>query len=127
MPVNNYFGGRCRAAVRLTLAAALLAVPLSYAVAPTGLHAQQKLRTVEGTVTNPGGQPISGAVVYLKNAGSLTVKTYVTTADGYFRFGQIAMDTDFQVWAESSGSKSQVKNISSFDSRPKWTIPLKIK
>jgi hypothetical protein len=126
MPVKPHHAGRHRVAVRLTLAAALLASPLGQVVTPV-LHAQQKLRTVEGSVTNAAGQPVSGAVVYLKNVASLTVKTYVTTADGSFRFGQIALDTDFQVWAESSGNKSQVKAISSFDSRPKWTIPLKIK
>jgi hypothetical protein len=125
MPLNHSFAGR--RTLRLALAAALFAPPVAHCIAPIAMLAQQKLRTVEGTVTNSAGQPVSGAVVYLKNASSLTIKTYVTTADGSFRFGQIALDTDFQVWAESSGNKSQVKSISSFDSRPKWTIPLKIK
>ena len=111
----------------LALAAALLFTPLAVSlVSPAVLHAQQKLRTVEGTVRDASGQPVSGAVVYLKNASNLTVKTYVTTADGSFRFGQVGIGADFQVWAESAGNKSGVKTISSFASKQKWDIALKL-
>jgi hypothetical protein len=127
MHSRNSFSVSCSARARLALAAALLAAPAAiYLVSPTALHAQQKLRTVEGTVRDAGGQPVSSAIVYLKNASSLTIRTYVTTADGIFRFGQVGMDADFQVWAESSGSKSGVKTISSFDSKQKWDITLRL-
>jgi len=111
----------------LALAVALGITPFAISlVSPAPLHAQQKLRTVEGTVRDAAGQPVSGAVVYLKNASSLTIKTYVTTPDGAFRFGQVGTGADYQVWAEFSGSKSGVKTISSFDSKLKWDIGLKL-
>lgn len=112
--------------MRLVFAVCLLAAPAAVLLSPAAAHAQQKQRMVDGTVHDANGSPVSGAIVYLKNTASLTVKTYVTTADGTFRFGQVGMDADFQVWAESGGKKSPVKTISSFDSKQKWTIPLKL-
>ena len=115
-----------------TLAKSLLALAFacafvsSLAMPPTASAQAQKQRTVDGTVRNAAGQPMAGAVVYLKNATTLSVKTYVTTADGGYRFGQVPMDADYQVYAESSGKKSQTKTISNFDSKQLWTIGLKI-
>lgn len=123
---NSFSAGRS-IGFRLALAASLVAAPVAiFVLAPAALDAQQKLRTVEGHVLDAAGQPVSGAVVYLKNAASLTVKTYVSSADGSFRFGQVGMDADYQVWAEASGKKSGVKTISSFDSKLKWDIGLKL-
>ena len=51
---------------------------------------------------------------------------FVTTADGNYRFGQVGMDADYQVWAESDGHKSNTKTISNFDNKKQWTIALKI-
>lgn len=127
MHSRNSFSASRSIGFRLALAATLLAAPVAISVlAPTALHAQQKLRTVEGHVLDASGQPVSGAVVYLKNAATLTVKTYVSSTDGSFRFGQVGTDADYQVWAEASGKKSGVKTISSFDSKLKWDIGLKL-
>jgi hypothetical protein len=104
--------------------AAMLAVALF--ASPPSAHAQQKQRTVGGTVSDTNGTPLSGAIVYLKNDSNLTVKTYVTNADGIYRFGQVGMDADYQVWAESAGHKSNTKTISNFDTKQLWTIALKI-
>jgi hypothetical protein len=112
---------------RVVLAAAFCVAALSAPLAvPTVAHAQQKQRTIEGTVRGPNDAPVAGAIVYLKNDATLTVKTYVTTADGNYRFGQVGLDADYQVWAESAGRKSNTKTISSFDNKLKWTIALKI-
>jgi hypothetical protein len=88
--------------------------------------AQQKSRTIEGTVSNKAGGLVSGAIVYLKNNGTLSVKSYITAADGAYRFGQVPMDADFQVWAESNGQKTATKTISAFDSKQNWTIQLRL-
>jgi hypothetical protein len=74
-----------------------------------------------------GDKPLSGAVVYLQNSKSNDVKTFISTADGSYRFGQIAGDIDYTVWAAWKGKKSPAKAISSFDSRKSVTIDLHIK
>ena len=51
---------------------------------------------------------------------------YIAAADGSFRFGQLAQNIDYQLWATLAGKKSAVKNISSFDSRTEINITLKI-
>jgi hypothetical protein len=54
------------------------------------------------------------------------VKSYVAADDGSYRFGQLAQNTDYQLWAEINGKKSAVKNLSSFDTRSTFNITLKI-
>ena len=71
-------------------------------------------------------QPQPDAVVYLENQKSMEVKTYVTAADGRYRFGQISSEVDYQLWAEYKGHKSKTRSISSFDNRKLYTFNLKI-
>jgi hypothetical protein len=83
-------------------------------------------RVVEGKVVDSSDQPISEAVVYLKDAKTNTIKTGITTPDGKYRFGQLATDTDYTLWAQYQGKKSSTKSISSFDSKKQFNINLKI-
>jgi hypothetical protein len=86
----------------------------------------QSVRVVEGTVQNSNDQPQENAVVYLQDQKSLEVKTYITGADGHYRFGQLNSDVDYQLWAEYKGHKSKTKSISSFDSKKQFSFQLKI-
>lgn len=83
-------------------------------------------KMLTGTVTDKGDQPISGAVVYLKNSKTLVVKSFFTQQDGSYRFPQLALNTDFEIWAEKDGKKSDSKNISQFDDRFTPTVNLRI-
>ena len=83
-------------------------------------------RTIAGKVTDKGNAPLQGAVVYLKDDKTLSVKSFIATDQGTFRFGQLSQSTDYEVWAESSGKKSATKTISSFDSKADVTVNLKI-
>ena len=83
-------------------------------------------RVVQGKVVDKADAVVNGAVVYLKDDRSLTVKSYITDENGAYRFGQLAQNTDYELWAESNGKKSPVKTISSFDSKNSFTINLKI-
>ena len=101
----------------------------SGAVAGVAVFAQDKgpaQRVVSGKVTDAGGTPIKGAVVYLKDGRSLAVKSFFSDEQGGYRFGQLSPNTDYEVWAENNGKKSAVKTVSSFDSKSQFTINLKI-
>src|ERR1700761_1784165 len=86
----------------------------------------QSMRVVQGLVLNADGQPQQNAVVYLQDQKSLQVRTYITEADGRYRFGQLSSDVDYQLWAEYKGHKSKVRAISSFDSKKELNFDLKI-
>jgi Carboxypeptidase regulatory-like domain len=83
-------------------------------------------KMLTGTVSDKSEKPISGAVVYLKNSKTLVVKSYFTQQDGTYRFPQLALNTDYEIWAEKDGKKSDTKGISQFDDRFTPTINLRI-
>jgi Carboxypeptidase regulatory-like domain len=83
-------------------------------------------RIVEGKVTDKSETPVKGAVVYLKNDHSLAVKSFIVDDVGYYRFGQLAQSTDYELWAELNGKKSSTRVISSFDNKNAFVLNLKI-
>ncbi len=118
-------------------ALSLLAVSLACATLPATAPAQilniQKPpthhiieRVVEGRVVDKAGAPIGGAIVYLKNSHSNAVKTYIADDAGNYRFGDLAQDTDYELWAESNGVRSHSREISSFDNETKFYFVFKI-
>ena len=90
------------------------------------IHAQSAQRVVQGKVVDKADAPIKGAVVYLKDDQSLAVKSAISRDDGSYRFGQLAQNTDYELWATSNGKKSGTKTISSFDNKNQFYIDLKI-
>jgi hypothetical protein len=86
----------------------------------------QAVRVVQGLVRDSSDQLQANAVVYLQDQKSLEVRTYITEADGHYRFGQLSSDVDYQLWAEYKGHKSKTRSISSFDSKKQFNFDLKI-
>jgi hypothetical protein len=86
----------------------------------------QSVRIAQGTVLSSDDQSQANAVVYLQNQKTQEVRTYITEADGHYRFGQLSSDADYQLWAEYKGRKSKTRTISSFDSKKEFNFNLKI-
>lgn len=89
--------------------------------------AQGNSKTVQGKVLSSKDTPISGAVVYIEDGKTNSIRSFISTADGSYHFGQLATDTDYQVWARYKNVKSDTRGISSYDSRPKIIINLRVK
>jgi len=91
-------------------------------------HAQSfGQRAIQGKVVDDTGTPVQGATVFLKNDKTRNVKSFTSAADGGFRFAQVGMVDDYDVWAEHGSHKSPVKTISSFDARKQVDFDLKLK
>ncbi|MCI0349218.1 MAG: carboxypeptidase-like regulatory domain-containing protein [Acidobacteriales bacterium] len=85
-----------------------------------------QLRTLTGVVLSADDTPVPNAIVYLKNVKTRTIKTYIAGKDGSFQFNGLSPNIDYEVYAELDGKKSSSKTLSSFDSRPKATINLRL-
>ena len=86
-----------------------------------------KYKTLEGKVFGNGEAVLSGAIIYLQDSKANTIRSFISTQDGSYRFGQISPDIDYSVWAKYKEVKSPTKTISSYDSRRNVTIDLHIK
>jgi hypothetical protein len=83
-------------------------------------------KMLSGTVQDKDDRPIAGAVVYLKNMKTLAVKSFFAQDDGTYRFPQLALNIDYEIYAEKDGKKGNVKTISQFDDRASPTVNLQI-
>src|SRR5882762_5919887 len=104
------------AAIVLVGVSALL-VPASQAATAWQRGQQNDSRTLIGHVMSSQEQPVQKAIVYLKNTKTLLIKTYITDADGSYRFPALAINVDYEVYAEHEGLRSDTKTLSSFDIR----------
>lgn len=88
--------------------------------------AQTSQRSVQGRVVNADNVPIPNAIVYLSNTRTKSVSSYITHADGAYRFEQISPHDDYRLWARLDDDKSKIKTLSSFDGRSVFHVILKI-
>lgn len=84
-------------------------------------------RTIQGKVLDDRDAAVSGATVFLKNLKTRDIKSFTSITDGSFRFAQVGMLDNYEVWAEQGKKRSATKTVSSFDSRKDVEFDLKIK
>ncbi|MDE1176901.1 MAG: carboxypeptidase-like regulatory domain-containing protein [Edaphobacter sp.] len=111
-----------RAALASTTLMGVVVLPAVVTI-PAAAQRGPVQRVVQGKVTDESGS-VKGAVIYLKDGH--TVKSFIADDQGSYRFGQLAQNTDYEIWAEHNGKKSSVKSISSFDMKNQFYINLKI-
>jgi hypothetical protein len=92
-----------------------------------GFAQNVKYKTLEGKVFGSDSAPLPNAIVYLEDSKTNNIRTFISTQDGSYRFGQISPDIDYTVWAKFKDATSPTKTISSYDSRRNVTIDLHIK
>lgn len=117
------------AAVAFAVLAAGL-VPMAYqgGFGPSVAQAQNLgQRVVSGAVLDANSTPVVGATVFLKDLKSKAIRSYSTDAKGRFRFAQVNMVEEHELWAEKDGKKSPVKTVSSWDTRKEFETELKLK
>jgi len=84
------------------------------------------VRSLQGQVNDPDDKPVAGAVVQLKDTKTLLVRSFITQANGDYRFSGLRADTDYEIKADYSGMSSDNKRLSNFDTRKIATVNLKL-
>jgi hypothetical protein len=83
-------------------------------------------RVVEGTVSDPDGKFIDGAVVVLKDMRTLQVRSFYTLKNGAYHFSGLKLDNDYEIEAKFNDMNSGWKRLSIFDTRKVPVINLKL-
>lgn len=84
-------------------------------------------RNVAGLVLDANSAPVQGATVFLKNQKTKSIRSYTSAGNGSFRFAQVNMTDDYDLWAEKDGKKSPTKTVSNWDARKEFSTELKLK
>lgn len=83
-------------------------------------------RSVEGVVTDAGGNPAAQAVVQLKDTKTLAIRSFITTADGQYHFAGLSANDEYELKASKDGASSGSKTVSVFSSKKVVVVNLKL-
>jgi hypothetical protein len=115
-------------AFALCAAGVVPAGPAGGLLSPPAAQAQNLgQRVVNGTVVDAASTPVPGATVFLKDIKTKVIRSYSSDPTGRFRFAQVDMAEDHELWAEKNGHKSAVKTVSQWDARKDFETELKLK
>lgn len=117
---------KARAFLRIMLTIALGAVAVLPIAAQGDKKAEAQLRTVHGSVLDKDETPVPSSVVYLLNAKTQAVKTYISDDAGAYRFSGLDPNVDYEIHAEHDDLQSSTRTVSSFDSRKDIEVILKL-
>ena len=84
-------------------------------------------RSVSGLVVDADSAPVQGATVFLKNSKTKAIRSYTSASNGRFRFAQVNMTDDYDLWAEKEGKKTATKTVSSWNASKDYETELKLK
>ncbi len=99
-----------------------------FSLGPAEAQAQNLgMRAVSGYVVDADSKSVAGATVFLRYIKNKSIRSFTTEAGGRFRFTQVNMAEDNELWAEKDGKKSPVKTVSQWDTRKEFETELKLK
>ena len=104
----------------------LAIVPAALSFTPKDKDKGQAGRLLTGKVIDRGDGPLGDSVVYLSDTRTRAVKTYITGPDGAYHFPALSLNTDYELYAQYKGKKSDTKTVSQFDTRSQVNINLRI-
>lgn len=108
------------------VACALFVALASLPAAAADKKDKQVGKLLYGKVLDTQDNPLADAVVYLTNTRNRAVKTYIVGQDGSYRFPALNSATDYEVYAQYKGKKSDAKSVSQFDDRSQVYLDLKV-
>jgi hypothetical protein len=111
---------------RLFAAVACFLLLAAGAAWPAKKDENANIRTVQGVVSNAQGEAVNGAVVQLKNTKTLQIRSFITRDNGNYYFHGLSTDVDYELRADSDGTSSGARTLSSFDSRKLAVMNLKL-
>ena len=85
-----------------------------------------KVRTIEGTVKDPSENPVSGAIVQLKDLRTSKVVDFLTKDDGKFAFHDLRLDVNYELVAKHGDLAAPLKKVTTFDTRNNVILTLKL-
>ena len=83
-------------------------------------------RSVEGHVLDRSGHIVRDAIVQIKDVKSLQIRSFITQENGAYHFFGLSTNSDYEITASKDGEQSKAKSLSSFDSKKKVVIDLRL-
>ncbi len=108
-PIYDLLEGTSRLALR-GYCASLLVLVLVVSLLSSSAWAQTTTSTIEGTVRDPNGAAISGAVVKVKDSAQASERSATTDTDGFYRLTALAAGT-YTVTVSGSGFATNTSKI----------------
>jgi Carboxypeptidase regulatory-like domain len=126
------FRSRARFSSFMTRACAMAVAfaALGLALDPAPLMAKRRKpptsKTVVGQVLDPSGNGIIGAAVEMTNLTTGKTLAIYTGPQGHFQFTDLKLTQDYQFRAHYRGESSEVRKVSSWDTRTSLVLNLHI-
>ena len=89
-----------------------------------GKEKKPQTRTISGVVSDDAENPIAGAMVELTDLQTSKVLDIYSQEGGQYQFADLRLDHDYTVQARYKNSSSQVRKVSSFDTRTRPVLNL---
>ena len=83
-------------------------------------------RLVQGVVRDAADNPVSGAVVQIKNEKTSKVIDFITKDDGKYAFRDLSQDIQYDLLAKRGDIATPTKKLSPYDTRKEVTLNFKL-
>jgi len=85
-----------------------------------------KFRVIEGVVKDKSDNPVSGAIVQLKDLRTSKVVDFATHDDGKFAFRDLRLDVNYELVAKHDNLVSLPKKVTIYDTRHNVILTFKL-